>query len=154
MRILWNSDVAQQIIRRMNDASQGMGDCLMDAKIAAGALNEANEGGESETLNRLTAQFAALTKRLQAAQQELNDLIADVRSTDQRFEDVEEQISAMIEGMGSGAETPQHSGASGTRLIGMTIDRARLMPLMRETAGRYTPDWLLKLAEEPSHFLI
>ena len=39
MRILWNSDVAQQIIRRMNDASQGMGDCLMDAKIAAGALN-------------------------------------------------------------------------------------------------------------------
>lgn len=151
MRIVWSSDVAEQIIRRMTDAELGMGDCLRDAHRAARALDEANEDGESKTLNTLADRLMELTRRMEAAQQRIDELIGQTRSTDERFEEVERRISAMFDGADSAPETQPKLQ---TTDWSQWIDHMEIMPLMRDMTGWYTPDWLNALAGDPKNFLM
>lgn len=150
MRIVWSSDVADQIIRRMSDAEQGMGDCLRDANGAIRALEEANEDGESNTLNRLTERLMELTRRMQAAQRQMDELIGQTRSTNERFEEVERRISAMIDAVDSEPVSQTNQQPQWYPVI----DRMEIMPLLREMSGWYTPDWLSALASDPQNFLM
>lgn len=151
MRILWSSDVAEQIIRRMNDAEQGIGDCLRDARSAARALDEANEDGESRTLSSIANRLEELTRRMQAAQQRIDDLIDQTKSTDERFAQVERQISAMFDGADS---VPKPESKPQTVDWSRWVEEMDIMPLLREMSGWYTPDWLNELASDPKNFFI
>ncbi len=149
MRIVWNSDVAGQVIRRMNDADLGMMDCLKDANRAAQALVEANQDGESETLSRLADRLSALTRRMQAAQQQLDDLIGQTRQADESFQDAERRIGAMFDGAQTGA-----SGKTPHQELIDYVKPVAIMADLRLMSGTYTPEWLGRLAGDPKNFMI
>lgn len=150
MRIKWSSDVAEQIIRRLNDAEMSMGDCLREARRAAEALEEANESGESRTLKQLEQRLTELTYRMQRAQRRIDDLAEQTRSTNERFEEAERRISAMIDAADNAAASEANRQQEWLRLI----DKMEIMPLLREMTGWYTPEWLSILAGNPQNFMI
>jgi len=160
MRIVWSSDAAQDLIRQMREAEQNMADCLMRAGESREALDEANPGAESKTLNKLTKDFEQTIRHLEQTAQELRELIRKTEKAKANFEDAENDIGRLIENISTGAGSVSAAAATaveavwdrGVPVIEWTLPKPLVLPMMRTRNSIPAPVWLEDLLNDPALF--
>ena len=170
MHIKWSSDISRQILHYMQEAEDGMEDCLNGARRATEMLGEAGLGS-SATARRYERKMADLVNRMERCAGQIEDLIRGVRDTNERFESAERQITAGIESIATGAAAGGHAGSgrafgSGSGAAGSytgaepavnryaaAADLVQLMPVMRFSPMSVVPQWLYQIAQNDSNFI-
>lgn len=159
MRIIWSSDAAQDLIRRMREAEQNMGDCLRQAGESRCALDDANPGAESRTLNEITKDFEQTIRHMENTARELSELIRKTEKAKARFEDAENEISSMITNIRTGAsatgsQAPSAAAVRDDRIpvIDWAVPKPLILPTMRTGNRVPAPLWLENLLNDPEIF--
>lgn len=156
MRIEWNSDAIESIIRRLANAEDELNVCKGDAERVREALNEANPRMDDKRLNSIAAQFENAAEQLERLKKELDETIRDVRNADIKFREAEQRNLRLVEKLEDTKPGNNSFFAAARRMpIRATVPvrhwsvpRPRLMP-GNFTAWRImTPTWLTQLLKE------
>ena len=121
MRIQWNSDAIESIIRQLADAEAELSACGGNAGRVREALNEANPGRDDKRLNAITERFEAAMARLERLKDELDETVRDARMANERFLEAEQRNLKLV-----------------TRLDGQRTDAERSVRIVRRIPTRAT----------------
>ena len=156
MRIEWNSDAIESIIRRLANAEDELGVCRNDAARVREALNEANPEMDDKRLNNIAAQFENAVEQLERLKEELNETIRDARLADERFREAEQRNLRLVEkleetkaGNNSFAAVAKRIPVRATAPVShWKVPRPRIMPGDYIAWRIKTPAWLTQLLKE------
>lgn len=162
MRIKWSSDAAQSILWQLREAEQNMNDCIREAAFSRSALEDANPGAESKTLNRLMADFEETLSQLQGYANELDELVRATQNAKNRFEDAEKNISGEIDSIATGTNAagpgycpplPPIDIADAVDVApGWIIPEIEVLPRMRLDDWIQSPVWFMNLLNNQEFF--
>lgn len=96
MRIQWNSDAIESIIRQLADAESELSACGGNAVRVREALAEANPAGDDKRLNTITERFETAMARLERLKDELDETVRDARRANERFLEAEQRNMKLV----------------------------------------------------------
>lgn len=156
MRIEWNSDAIESIIRRLANAEDELNVCKVDADRVREALNEANPQMDDKRLNSIAAQFETAAEQLERLKKELNETIRNARLADERFREAEQRNLRLVEKL-EDTKTGNNSFATAAKRMPVratapvrhwTVPKPRVMPGGYNAWRIATPIWLAQLLKE------
>ena len=156
MRIEWNSDAIESIIRRLANAEDELNVCKGDADRVREALNEANPKMDDKRLNSITAQFENAAEQLERLKKELNETIRDARNADEKFREAERRNLMLVEKL-EDAKNGNNGFAAAAKRVPIratapvrhwSVPRPRVMPGDFSAWRIMTPAWLTQLLKE------
>ena len=107
MRIQWNSDAIESIIRQLADAEAELSACGGNAARVREALAEANPAGDDKRLNTITERFETAMARLERLKDELDETVRDAQRANERFMEAElknKKLVTRLDGQRTDAE--------------------------------------------------
>ncbi|MBQ4089713.1 MAG: hypothetical protein IJC56_07520 [Clostridia bacterium] len=107
MRIQWNSDAAESIIRQLADAESELSACRGDADRVRNALTDANPDRDDRRLNTITERFEAAMARLERIRDELNETMRDARRANESFLEAENRNLRLVARLEEGHEADE-----------------------------------------------
>lgn len=147
MRILWSSEIAHEMLNRLERVQQSMQECRDQSAIARQALDEANVEGDDTALLKAMQRFEDCIGRMKTFRDSLDDFVAAIRKADEMFSDTEAEIALLADH----AEIPGSSMAEMTadngHYIAWNPDAFAPMPSMRLNAIE-VPEWLNDIADK------
>lgn len=96
MKIQWNSEAAQDVLKRLKQSEDGLEEGMQRARHVRVLLDKANDEGDEKVLTRLSEAFEESVRRLQALLQELEEFRNAVRHCDAEFEEAENSINVLL----------------------------------------------------------
>lgn len=159
MRIRWNSDIARQMLRQMQDASQSLQDCLQEARRAADQFGDAGLGSDS-TVRRYENRMDSLIRRMNKCADQIDRMMDGTRNARERFEEVEREVRRLFEEIGDPMRqdfvigNPAAVSVGAAAIGGWETWPTLLMPEMRIGSMGATPGWLAELAADTASFKI
>lgn len=156
MRIEWNSDAIESIIRRLANAEDELNVCKGDADRVREALSEANPKMDDKRLNSIAAQFENAAEQLERLRRELNDTIRDARNADEKLREAEQRNLRLVEKL-EDVKNGYNSFAAAAKRVPIratapvrhwSVPRPRVMPGDFSAWRIMTPAWLTQLLKE------
>lgn len=146
MRILWSSEIAHQMLNRMERVQQSMQECRNQSAVAYQALDEANVEGDDTALLKAIQRFEECVGRMNSFANSLDDFITAIRKTDELFCETETAIVRMAENVEKSGSNLIDMAAEHDHYIGWNPDGFATMPGMRLNAVE-VPKWLNDIAD-------
>ncbi|MBQ3079555.1 MAG: hypothetical protein IJC48_06125 [Clostridia bacterium] len=141
MRILWNSETAQELLKRLDKAKDRLDECLNQTRNARQALSEANADGDDRVLIKAGNRLAACEKQMDAFSESLDEFIDAIRRTDGMFEETEADIARMAIGEANVPYRSPSAASSGGWYANWEPAAFVMMPDMRIRTVEI-PEWL------------
>lgn len=154
MRIQWNSEIAREILRYMQQASNCLDAGRGEVKSVEDAFADANPDSDNSVLNRLYDEFHKTISCMERLNDEFRDEIHQMQRAIEIFEDAEREISADIDHIATGVPTEMFGfdfPGTAPEPMGWSVE-PRLMPVMHRFDEIPAPTWLQDLLEDPEKF--